>query len=111
MQPQKVTKDEYLDGKRLCNLTKPYAPIYADGHTEAKYLQDHQYYRGDRTPIEGMTQRKNDPPKRVEVETTSEEVAIAKRMEKVEGDVGEMKGNIAAILALLSPKEPEKAKK
>lgn len=111
MHPQRVAKDEYLDGKRLCNLTKPHALIYADGRTpaDAKYLQDHQYYRGDRTPIEGMVERKNDPPKVVELETTPEEVAIAKRMEKVEGDVSELKSGVAQILALLT--KDEKAKK
>jgi hypothetical protein len=113
MQPQKVLKDEYLDGKRLCNLTKPYGLIYADGRSpsDAKYLQDHQYYRGDRTPIEGMTERKNDPPKVVEFETTPEDVAIAKRMEKVEADVGDLKSGVAQILALLSAPKDEKAKK
>jgi hypothetical protein len=111
MQPQKVAKDEYLDGVRLCNLTKPYAAIYADGHSEAKYLQDHQYYRGDRTPIKDMVQRKNDPPKVVEMETTSEEIVLAKRMEKVEGDVRDLKSGVEQILALLTAKEPEKAKK
>jgi hypothetical protein len=106
-QVAKITKDEYTaDGKRMCNLTKPYALIYADGRTpqDAKYMQDHQYYKGDRTPVEGMVERKNDPPKVIEIETTPEDVAIAKRMQKVEGDVADLKSGIAQILSLLSDK-------
>jgi len=113
MQPQKVTKDEYSDdGKtRLFNFSKPHALIYADGHSEAKYLQDGQYYRGDRTPIEGMIQKANDPPKLRTVETTPEEVAVAKRVDKLEAKVDDMQTGIAQILAILAAKEPEKAKK
>lgn len=105
-QVQKILKDEYTeDGVRLCNLTKPYAAIYADGHSEAKYLQDYQYYRGDRTPIEGMIQRKNDPPKLAVVETTPEEVALATRMNKLEGEVTDLKSGISKILELLAEKK------
>lgn len=105
-QAQKILKDEYTeDGVRLCNLTKPYAAIYADGHSEAKYLQDHQYYRGDRTPIDGMTQRPNDPPKLAVVETTPEEVAVAKRVDKLEAKVGDLQTGISKILELLAEKK------
>jgi hypothetical protein len=113
MQPQKILKDEYAeDGKtRLFNPSKPHALIYSDGHSEAKYLQDHQYYRGDRTPIEGMLQRKNDPPKLQVIETTPEEVAVTKRVDKLEAKVDDLQTGIAQILAILAAKEPEKAKK
>lgn len=129
MQPQKVLKDEYTpDGKRMCNLSKPMGVIYSDGFSEAKYLQDGQYYRGDRTPIEGMTQRPNDPPKRVELETTPGGVAVAKRVDGLETQVRDLKvgveqleakaastaDGVAAILAILNkPKKKPgpKAKK
>lgn len=112
MQPARVTKDEYNEeGKRLFNFTKPYAAIYADGHCEAKYLQDGQYYRGDRTPIEGMTQKPNDPPKLRVVETTPEEVAISKRIERLEADVADLKSGIAQILSLLAKPAEEKPAK
>lgn len=113
MQAQKILKDEYTaDGKRMCNLSKPLGTIYSDGFSEAKYLQDGQYYRGDRTPIEGMTQRPNDPPKRVEVETTPEEVAVAKRVDGLEAQVKDLKSGVEQILALLTkPKDEEKPTK
>jgi hypothetical protein len=112
MQPAKILKDEYNEaGVRLFNFSKSHALIYADGHSEAKYLQDGQYYRGDRTPIEGMIQKPNDPPKLRVVETTPEEVAVAKRVDKLEGKVDDLQNGIAQILALLAAKEPEKAKK
>lgn len=111
IQAQKILKDEYTeDGQRLCNLSKPYAAIYADGHSEAKYLQDHQYYRGDRTPIKDMVQRPNDPPKLAVVETTPEEVAVAKRVDKLEGKVTDLQNGIDQILRLLAAKEPAKGK-
>lgn len=100
---QKISKDEYTpDGKRLCNLSKPLGMIYSDGFSEAKYLQDGQYFRGDRTPIEGMTQRPNDPPKMIEVERTTEEVALAKRVNQLETKVDTMAEGIAAILAAVN---------
>jgi hypothetical protein len=127
MQVQKILKDEYTsDGKRMCNLSKPMGVIYSDGFSEAKYLQEGQYYRGDRTPIEGMTQRPNDPPKRVELETTPEEVAVAKRVDGLETRVQELKTGVeqlevkaaataegvAAILAILNkPKKKPGPKK
>jgi hypothetical protein len=111
MQAQKVTKDEYTDtGIRLFNFTKPHALIYADGHSEAKYLQDGQYYRGDRTPIEGMIQRPNDPPKLRVVETTPEEVAVAKRVDGLEAQVKDLKAGVEQILALLTKPEEKPAK-
>lgn len=113
MQPAKVLKDEYSeDGKtRLFNPSKPHAVIYADGHSEAKWLQDGQYYRGDRTPIEGMVQRPNDPPKLRVVETTPEEIAVAKRVDKLEGSVADLKQGVAQILALLAKPAEEKPAK
>jgi hypothetical protein len=120
MQAQKILKDEYTaDGKRMCNLSKPLGTIYSDGFSEAKYLQDGQYYRGDRTPIEGMTQRPNDPPKRVEIETTPEEVAVAKRVDGLEAQVKNLEvkaaataEGVAAILAILNkPKKKPGPKK
>jgi len=112
MQAQKVTKDEFTeDGKRLFNFTKPHALIYADGHSEAKYLQDGQYYRGDRTPIEGMVQKANDPPKLRVIETTPEEVAVAKRVDKLEAKVDDMQNGIAQILAILAKPVDEKPAK
>lgn len=112
MQAQKVTKDEFTkDGKRLFNFTKPHALIYADGHSEAKYLQDGQYYRGDRTPIDGMVQKPNDPPKLRAIETTPEEVAVTKRVDRIEADVKDLKDGVAQILALLSKTADEKTAK
>ena len=112
MQAHKVTKDEFTeDGKRLFNFTKPHALIYADGHSEAKYLQDGQYYRGDRTPIEGMVQKPNDPPKLRVIETTPEEVAVAKRVDKLEAKVDDMQNGIAQILAILAKPADEKPAK
>lgn len=111
-QVAKILKDEYTEnGERLCNLSKPHAAIFADGHSEAKYLQDHQYYRGDRTPIKGLVQRPNDPPKLAVIETTPEEVAVAKRVEKLEGKVGDLQDGIDKILTLLAAKDPAKATK
>jgi hypothetical protein len=109
-QPQKILKDEYSeDGKtRLFNPSKPHGLIYADGHSEAKYLQEGQYYRGDRTPIAGMTQRPNDPPKLAVVETTPEEVAVARRVDKLEAKVDDLSNGVAQILAILSAKEEKK---
>lgn len=111
MQAQKVTKDEFTEGgTRLFNFTKPHALIYADGHSEAKYLQDGQYYRGDRTPIEGMTQKANDPPKLRVIETTPEEVAVAKRVDALDAKVNDLQTGIAQILALLAAKDEKKTK-
>lgn len=112
MHALKVTKDEFNEaGVRLFNFSKPHALIYADGHTEAKYLQDGQYYRGDRTPIEGMVQKPNDPPKLRAIEVTPEEVAVSKRMDRVETDVKELKEGVAQILALLTKPADEKPAK
>lgn len=112
MQPQKITKDEYTDaGVRLFNFSKPHALIYADGHSEAKYLQDGQYYRGDRTPIEGMVQKPNDPPNIRAVETTPEEVAVSKRVDKLEAKVDDLQNGIAQILSILAKPAEEKPAK
>lgn len=112
MQPQKITKDEFTeDGRRLFNFSKPHALIYADGHSEAKYLQDGQYYRGDRTAIEGMIQKPNDPPKLRVIETTPEEVAVSKRVDGLEAQVKDLKSGVEQILALLTKKDEEKPAK
>lgn len=57
-----------------------------------------------------MLQPANSVRKSAPVETTPEEVALDKRMGKVETDVAEMKGGIAAILSKLSEPDTKKAK-
>lgn len=46
-----ILPDEYRNGVRLFNPSKPHGVIYADGFEEAKWDQEGILYRGDRTPI------------------------------------------------------------
>jgi hypothetical protein len=51
----KVLPDEFLNGVRLFNPTKPYGTIYSDGTKQAidaKWDQEGILYRGDRTPLD-----------------------------------------------------------
>lgn len=43
--------DEFRDGVRLFNPSKPHGTVYADGFAEAKWDQEGILYRGDRSPI------------------------------------------------------------
>lgn len=103
MQPQKILKDEYTPaGEKMFNPTKPHGTVYADGFVESKFVQDGQHFRGDRTPIEGAKERPNDPPKVAVVESTKEEVVLAKRVDALDAKVDGMASGISAILEVLN---------
>lgn len=101
-----IQKDEYTpDGKRLFNPTRPHGVIYADGFSESKFVQDGQHYRGDRTPIDGLKERPNDPPKVKVIEKSTEEVALAKRVDNLENLMLQMAQGIQDMKAVvLKPK-------
>lgn len=47
------TKVEYCDDGKTLKLdrSKPYGTVYADGYSEARYVQGGKEYRGDGTPL------------------------------------------------------------
>jgi hypothetical protein len=107
----KVEKDQFTEeGVRWFNASKPHGTIYADGYSEAKFLQEYQgeaiLYRGDGSPV---GYEKGKPMPKAREELLDENAQLQNRIRDLEESQKTTNALLARLSAQLDAKEGKPA--
>jgi hypothetical protein len=112
----KIERDRFTDeGVRWFNESKPHGIIYADGFSEAKYVQEYQgeiiLYRGDGSPV-GYEAGKPMPKAREELlDENAQLQARVRELEESQKQTNALLARISAQLEAKAAPAPETLKK